>query len=191
MAALVRCTGREGTMRIIIGSDHRGKEIFNLVTEYIRENTEHSLTRLSSGDSVATDYPDIGIRVAEDVGAGKFDCGILICGTGIGMCVVANKFPGVRAAPCNNEVMAELARKHNDSNVLCLAGDLLGEYSSLQIVEKWLNTEFCGEHHCRRLAKIRAVEAQNYKLPMTTSFESASEQTLETSETPLPLGHLA
>ncbi len=160
-------------MRIIIGSDHRGREIFRLVTEYIGENTDHSLTRLNSFDSAAIDYPDIGIRVAQDVGAGKYDCGILICGTGIVMCVVANKFPGVRAAPCSNEVMAELARKHNDSNVLCLAGDMLGEYSSLQIVEKWLNTGFMGDHHACRLEKIRAVEDRNYRLPTAISFSTS------------------
>ena len=149
-------------MRIIIGSDHRGREIFGLVAEYIQKNTVHSLTLLNGFDAKAIDYPDIGIRVAEDVGMGKFDCGILICGTGIGMCVVANKFPGVRAAPCHNEVVAELARKHNDSNVLCLAGDMLGEGSSLRIVEKWLNTEFLGGRHNDRLKKIRDVESRNY-----------------------------
>ncbi len=159
-------------MRIIIGSDHRGREIFRMVTEYIGENTEHLLTRLNSFDAAPIDYPDIGVQVARDVGAGRYDCGILICGTGIGMCVVANKFPGVRAAPCGNEVVAELARKHNDSNVLCLAGDMLGEYSCVQIVEKWLNTKFIGEHHDRRLEKIRALESRNYRLISTSPCSS-------------------
>lgn len=169
-------------MRIIIGSDHRGKDIFKLVSEYIRENTGHSLTLLDHFDSQPIDYPDIGIRVAKDVGSGKYDCGILICGTGIGMCVVANKFPGVRAAPCNNEVVAELARKHNDSNVLCLAGDMLGESSSVRIVEKWLKTEFIGGCHADRLEKIRNVEAQNYRSP---KVDGPERPTAEVEEKPV------
>lgn len=175
-------------MRIIIGSDHRGKDIFKLVSEYIRENTGHSLTLLDHFDSQPIDYPDIGIRVAKDVGSGKYDCGILICGTGIGMCVVANKFPGVRAAPCNNEVVAELARKHNDSNVLCLAGDMLGESSSVRIVEKWLSTEFIGGRHADRLEKIRDVESRNYN-PSTVTAENGC--TVESEERLVPLASRA
>ncbi len=162
-------------MHIILGSDHRGKEIYCRVAEYIREHTEHSLTQLHNFDSVAIDYPDIGIKVAQGVGAGTYDCGILICGTGIGMCIVANKFPGVRAAPCSNEVVAELARRHNDSNVLCLAGDMLGEYSSWQIVERWLNTPFAGAHHAHRLKKILDLEARNYARMQKSSCDSGIE----------------
>ena len=179
-------------MRIIIGSDHRGKEIFNLVVEYIRNNTDHLLTLANDFESKAIDYPDIGIRVARDVGSGKFDCGILICGTGIGMCVVANKFPGVRAAPCNNEVVAELARKHNDSNVLCLAGDMLGEGSSLRIVEKWLSTKFLGGRHAFRLEQIRELEKRNYSPSKVGLFEDTVELgSPETEDSAIPCANSA
>ena len=111
--------------------------------------------------SEETDYPDIAAKVAQAVSSGAADCGILICGTGIGTCVVANKFPGVRAAPCHNEVSAELSRKHNNANILCLSGDLLGERSSVAVVTIWLASQFEGGRHATRLEKIRQLEVAN------------------------------
>src|SRR5690606_38873857 len=104
------------------------------------------------------DYPDYAAKVARAVSEGEIERGILICGTGVGMCIVANKFAGVRAAPCHDDLTAEMSRLHNDANVLCLSADLLGERLVNRMVEIWLGTEFEGGRHARRLAKIAEFE---------------------------------
>lgn len=144
--------------RIIIGCDHRGEKIMQFIADHVKQYGQFDLAFACSSDGETVDYPDVAAQVGLEISRGNADYGILICGTGIGMCVVANKFPGVRAAPCHNEVAAELSRKHNDSNVLCLAGDTLGERSSLTIVEKWLTTPFAGGRHQVRLEKISLLE---------------------------------
>lgn len=150
--------GKLTKKKIIIGSDHRGLEIQRLISTHFQHVEEFDLITVSEQDDEVVDYPDVAQFVAREVSMGRCDYGILICGTGIGVCVVANKFPGVRAAPCHNEVAAELSRKHNDSNVLCLSGDMLGERSTLTIVEKWLSTPFGGGRHQERLEKIKRIE---------------------------------
>jgi ribose 5-phosphate isomerase B len=156
-------------MKIILGSDHRGKRIRDWILEHGVFH-QYEIFVIDDPSSDLIDYPDVAARAAFEVASGLCDRGILICGTGIGMCVVANKFPGVRAAPCHNEVAAELSRKHNDANILCLAGDLLGERSSLVIVEKWLATPFdCGRHN-NRIEKIKNLESRNYSESLTTEF---------------------
>jgi len=107
------------------------------------------------------DYPDIAAAVAKGVSRGEADRGILICGTGLGMSIAANKVPGVRAAPCHDDLSAELSRRHNDLNVLCLSGDIVGEKIVDRLVEIWLNTPFEGGRHARRLDKIRTMEGEN------------------------------
>ena len=107
-------------------------------------------------DSV--DYPDIAVAVAEKVSQKQVDRGILICGTGIGMAITANKVPGVRAATCHDELTAQMCRRHNDVNVLCLSGDMLGERNLEGLVQVWLSTEFEGGRHARRLDKISELE---------------------------------
>ena len=107
------------------------------------------------------DYPDIAAAVARRVSAGEVDRGILICGTGLGMCIAANKFPGVRAAPCHDDLTAEMSRRHNDLNVLCLSGDILGERLVDRLVAIWLSTEFEGGRHARRVQKISELECSN------------------------------
>ena len=149
-------------MKIILASDHRGLGVLEAILEYLQTLPEHSLTLVTNSPTGAADYPDIAATVARSVASGESDRGILICGTGIGTGVVANKFPGVRAAPCHNEVVAELSRKHNDANILCLSGDLLGERSSVAIVAIWLATQFDGGRHSVRLEKIRQFELANY-----------------------------
>jgi len=109
------------------------------------------------------DYPDIAAEVARRVSRGEVDRGILICGTGMGMCIVANKFPGVRAAPCYDDLSAEVSRRHNDLNVLCLPGEIAGDRSVDRLVTIWLNTTFEGGRHARRLQKIRDLEHHNGK----------------------------
>jgi ribose 5-phosphate isomerase B len=159
-------------MKILIGNDHRGKKIRDLIFKFI--SSDHNVTLIGDNNSVFSDYPDIAAIVASDVASGRYERGILICGTSIGMCIVANKFPGVRAAPCHNEVMAELSRRHNDANILCLAGDILGEQTSLAIVEKWLGTPFESGRHTDRLEKIKTLENQNYSDKIATENSEMS-----------------
>jgi len=148
-------------VKIILASDHRGLSVQAVILEYLQTLSEHSVMLVKDRPGNA-DYPDIAAKVARSVAAGEADRGILICGTGIGTCVVANKFPGVRAAPCHNEVVAELSRRHNNANILCLSGDLLGERSSVAIAAIWLATPFDGGRHSVRLEKIRQLEIANY-----------------------------
>ena len=145
----------------MLASDHRGLDVLETILEYLRTLPEHTVLLVDKNDSDCADYPDIAAKVAQTVASGEADRGILICGTGIGTCVVANKFPGIRAAPCHNEVVAELSRKHNDANVLCLSGDLLGDRSSVAIVAVWLSAKFEGGRHSVRLEKIRQLETAN------------------------------
>ena len=148
-------------MKIILASDHRGLSVRATILEYLQTLPEHTLLCVDAQLPDDADYTDIAAQVAQAVSSGEADRGILICGTGIGTCIVANKFPSVRAAPCHNEVAAELCRKHNDANVLCLSGDLLGERSSVAVVAIWLATQFEGGRHSVRLEKIRRLERRN------------------------------
>ncbi len=111
--------------------------------------------------SDSADYPDFAFRVAQAVSEGRAERGILVCGTGIGMCIAANKVKGVRAAPCHDSVTVEMSRRHNDANVLCLSADLLGEELIGRIVRLWLETEFEGGRHARRVQKITQYEAEH------------------------------
>ena len=108
----------------------------------------------------SVDYPDVAAAVAEAVSDGRADYGVLICGTGIGMCITANKFRGVRAALCSNLVVAELSRRHNNANVLCLSGEFLGLTAIESIVRAWLTTPFDGGRHQRRLDLIAEIERE-------------------------------
>lgn len=145
-------------MKIAIGSDHRGYEVKRrLVTLLERLGHEVLDVGPASGDSV--DYPDFAFQVAQAVSQARVDRGILICGTGIGMCIAANKVPGVRAAPCHDSITAEMSRRHNDANVLCLSADLLGGELLDRMVRIWLETEFEAGRHARRVEKITKFES--------------------------------
>lgn len=146
-------------MRIAVASDHRGKAVKQHVIELL-ERFGHEVIDCGPHDDTPVDYPDYGLMVARYVSRKECDRGILICGTGIGMSIVANKLPGVRAAPCHDDITAELSRRHNDSNVLCLSADLLGQRLIDRMVEIWLTTPFDGGRHARRVEKIRAIERQ-------------------------------
>jgi ribose 5-phosphate isomerase B len=111
-----------------------------------------------SADSV--DYPDFAFAAAKKVSNGEYERGILICGSGIGMCIVANKLPRVRAALCHDINSAKMSREHNDSNVLCLGADLISEKLAQKILKIWLETEFQGGRHLRRVEKIQTIESQ-------------------------------
>lgn len=147
-------------MKIAIGADHRGYSLKGRIRELV-ESRGHTVSDrgTDSGDSV--DYPDFAIPVAEMVAAGEADRGILICGSGIGMSIAANKVRGVRAALCRSVEDAEMTRRHNDSNVLALS-EKSGEDSDIEkLVTTWVDTPFEGGRHLRRINKIAEYEASN------------------------------
>ena len=144
-------------MKVIVGSDHRGQQVKGKILELI-EKLGHEAVNEGTDAECGVDYPDVAAHVAQQVSDGKAERGILICGTGIGMAIAANKFPGIRAAPCHDDLTAEMSRRHNDLNVLCLSADMLGERLIDRMVEIWLKTEFEGGRHARRLDKISELE---------------------------------
>jgi ribose 5-phosphate isomerase B len=149
--------GERVVMRIAVGSDHRGFTAKGKLIDLLKR-LDQEVVDAGPGSSESVDYPDIASLVASQVSNGTVDRGILICGTGIGMCIAANKFPNVRAAPCHDDLTAEMSRRHNDLNVLCLSADMLGEKLIDRMVEIWLKTEFEGGRHARRVEKIAEME---------------------------------
>jgi ribose 5-phosphate isomerase B len=147
-------------MRIAIGSDHRGYEVKRRIDSVLKQ-LGHEVVDFGPQSSESVDYPDYAFQVAQAVSAKQVDRGILICGTGIGMCIAANKVPGVRAAPCHDSITAEMSRRHNDANVLCLSADLLGDELIERMLRIWLETEFEGGRHARRVEKIARFEAES------------------------------
>lgn len=148
-------TKRTGlNMKLAIGADHGGLELKQEVVHYLRtlKNIEVSDFGTATKDSV--DYPDYGKKVSEAVTNGTADRGILICGTGIGMSIVANRYPKVRAALCHDHFTAQMSREHNDANVLVMGERVIGKGVALEIVKTWLETEFAGGRHLLRLNKI-------------------------------------
>jgi ribose 5-phosphate isomerase B len=144
-------------MKIAIGNDHRGCEVKRRIVSILRQ-LGHEVLDVGSDGQESVDYPDLAFQVATAVSEGRVDRGILICGTGIGMCIAANKVRSVRAAPCHDSITAEMSRRHNDANVLCLSADLLGEELIDRMVRIWLTTEFEGGRHARRVEKINTFE---------------------------------
>jgi ribose 5-phosphate isomerase B len=149
-------------MRIAVGSDHRGVEMRAKLVELLR-NLGQEVVDVGCHGLEPVDYPDIAAEVARKVAERHVDRGILICGSGLGMCIAANKIAGIRAAPCYDDVTAELSRRHNDLNVLCLSGDMLGDRLVDRLVEIWLKAPFEGGRHARRLQKIAELEHHNGK----------------------------
>jgi ribose 5-phosphate isomerase B len=146
-------------MRIAIGGDHRGVEAKARLVGTLRE-LGHEVVDVGTNAPESVDYPDYAADVARRVGSGEVDRGILVCGTGIGMCIAANKVRGVRAAPCHDVITAEMSRRHNDANVLCLSSDLTGEELMDRMVRTWLETPFDGGRHARRVDKISKIEQE-------------------------------
>ena len=144
-------------MKIAVGSDHRGFEAKERLKAIIAE-LNHECIDFGTNDGNPVDYPDSAYQVAKAVSEKQADRAILVCATGIGMCIAANKINSVRAALCHDELSAAISRDHNDSNVLCLSGDQIGDVMLRKIVEVWLNTEFSGGRHERRVRKIEAIE---------------------------------
>ncbi|MEM6979359.1 MAG: ribose 5-phosphate isomerase B [Planctomycetota bacterium] len=144
-------------VRVGLASDHRGVGIKSRLVQCLQAEGFEVLDE-GTDSAAPVDYPDFASVIATGIRDGRIDRGILICGTGIGMAIVANKFAGVRAAPCYDEVMVEMSRRHNDANVLCLPGDLIGERPIDDLVLMWLRTEFENGRHRKRVDKIQLVE---------------------------------
>ena len=142
-------------MKIAVASDHRG---FVLKNEIISSLKQYDVVDFGTHDEKSCDYPDYASKVAKAVASGEFERGILICSTGVGMSIAANKVHGIRAALCLNERMAEQSREHIDSNVLVLGADMLSLKKAKAIVSKWISTEFSNEErHARRIGKIEEL----------------------------------
>jgi len=144
-------------MKIAVGSDHRGFEAKQQIKAMI-EQLGHECIDVGTSDSNPVDYPDLAYMAAMAVSNKQAQRAILVCGTGIGMSITANKIKGIRAALCHDELSAQISRHHNDANVLCISGDLTGEVLLRKIVEVWLTTDFSGGRHLRRVKKITAIE---------------------------------
>lgn len=150
-------------MKISLGADHAGFELKDAIKDHL---VAQGLNVLDCGTNSAesVDYPDFAKAVAEHVAAGKADLGILICGTGIGMAISANKVPGIRAANCDTVFEAEMSREHNDANVLTLGARVLNANDAISVADAWLKAKFTrGGRHQRRVDKIRDLENQEVK----------------------------
>ncbi|OIP70267.1 MAG: ribose 5-phosphate isomerase B [Candidatus Infernicultor aquiphilus] len=150
-------------MKIALGSDHGGYQLKENLKKYLKElKVEYQDFGCNSENPV--DYPDVGFKIATEVKNRNYDKGILICGTGIGMSIVANKIKGIRASLCHDVFSARYAREHNDANILTLGGRVIGSGLAKEIVKVWLNTDFSGEErHLKRLNKIKQEEDKIYK----------------------------
>ncbi|MCX7988894.1 MAG: ribose 5-phosphate isomerase B [Thermodesulfovibrio sp.] len=144
-------------MKIAIGADHAGYELKGIITKFIEE-IGYEVIDMGTGTSCSVDYPDYAEAVAKAVSEGIYERGILICGTGIGMSIVANKFKNVRAALCNDLFTAKMSRLHNDANILCMGARVIGTGLAKEIVKTWLTTNFEGDRHLKRLEKLNLIE---------------------------------
>jgi RpiB/LacA/LacB family sugar-phosphate isomerase len=150
-------------MLTAMASDHRGFRLKTELAAFVRK-LGHEVEDLGCFDEAAVDYPDLGQTVAQKVSRGEAERGILICGSGIGMSIVANKFSGVRAALVQDIYSARLAKEHNNANILVLGGMIVGPGLACEMVKTWLEAEFQGGRHLKRLEKIEALERRNFRV---------------------------
>ncbi|MGK9367834.1 ribose 5-phosphate isomerase B [Melioribacter sp. Ez-97] len=148
--------GKKSFEKIAVGSDHTGVKVKKILVELLKDR--YSIEDVGAFTEDSVDYPDIALKVANKVNSGEADCGILIDATGIPSAIAANKIPGIRAATCYNEFSARSSREHNNSNIIVVGARALGEETIKSIVKVWLESEFLGERHQRRLDKITAIE---------------------------------
>lgn len=142
---------------IVIGSDHGGYELKKHIIKYLEDNNiQYNDIGCYSEESV--DYPDIAQKLCAEITAGNAERGILICGTGIGISIAANKIDGIRAAVCSDEYSARMCRRHNNANVLCMGGRVVGSELAISIADVYLNEKFEGGRHQKRIDKIHALE---------------------------------
>jgi ribose 5-phosphate isomerase B len=148
-------------LKIALGADHAGFELKEKVRQYL-VSQGYEVEDHGTASTESVDYPDFAEKVANRVAARDATFGVLVCGTGLGMELAANKVPGVRATPCNDTLSARLAREHNDANVLTLGGRLIDEATARKILDTWLSTPFGGGRHERRVAKIAAIDQRHH-----------------------------
>jgi ribose 5-phosphate isomerase B len=146
-------------MRIAVGSDHAGFELKQQLAEHI-EASGHKVVDLGAHDSVSVDYPDYGSAVGRAVVGGEVDLGVAVCGSGIGICIAANKVSGVRAATVHDVTSARLSREHNNANVMCVGQRFIGPQVALDAVDAFLGANFAGGRHSRRVDKISHLEQE-------------------------------
>ena len=144
-------------MKIAIGCDHGGFEHKNAIAEHLKENG-YTVEDFGIYEQTSVDYPDIAEKLSKSVAAGENELGILVCGTGIGMSIAANKVKGIRAAACSDHYSAKYTRLHNNANVLCLGGRVIGIGTAIELADIFVKTEFEGSRHQRRIDKITALE---------------------------------
>ena len=144
-------------MTIAVGADHAGWTLKESLKAWLIEQG-HDVIDFGTHSPDSVDYPDYAAQVGESVAVGKVERGVLVCGTGLGMAIAANKIPGVRAVACNDRLAARMSREHNDANVLAVGGRLLGREAALEILGIWLDTRFAGGRHVQRVEKIAALE---------------------------------
>jgi ribose 5-phosphate isomerase B len=145
-------------VKIVIGCDHGGFELKEVIKKFLSNEMKVTPDDVGTFSNDSVDYPDIGIKVAKKVQSGEFERGILICGTGIGMSIVANRFPKIRAALCHDTYTARMSREHNNSNILVIGGRITEENLAKEIVRIWLASKFQGGRHQRRLDEITDME---------------------------------
>lgn len=147
---------------IAVGSDHAGYDLKKEIIKHLDESG-YKVKDYGTCDCGSVDYPDFGLAVAEAVNKGECEKGIIICGTGIGISISANKVPGIRAALCTDSYMARMSREHNDANILALGARVVGTGLAIEIVDVWIKTEFLGGKHKKRLDKITEIEEKFFK----------------------------
>lgn len=140
-------------MNIVVGADHGGYELKQRIVDWLKDR-DYAVTDVGCNSTKAVDYPDYAEKAVDEILSGRATCGILICGTGIGMSIAANRHYGIRAANCFDENTAALSREHNNANILCLGGRVVGEDTALKMIKIWLETEFAGGRHQTRIDKF-------------------------------------
>ncbi len=162
-------------MKIALGSDHRGYEAKELIKSLL-QRSGHEVIDFGTDESRVCDYPDYGIPAALAVSRGEADRAVLICGSGVGMSITANKIPGIRAALCQDELTAQMSRKHNDANILCLPAMLVNDPLITRIAESWISAEFEGGRHIKRVDKMMAAEKYCRETDAKTTPEPKKER---------------
>lgn len=147
-------------MKIAIGNDHVGIELKPVIVAYLQD-LGHEVDDFGAFSNERTDYPEYGKKVAESVAAGKSDLGILICGSGVGISIAANKLNGIRAVVCSEPYSAKLSREHNNTNILAFGSRVVGAELAKMIVQNWLDAEFEGGRHAKRVEMIARIEDEN------------------------------
>ena len=146
-------------MKIAIGNDHAAVELKNQIMAYVKE-LGHEVENYGTDATASCNYPDYGEKVARAVAEGRADCGILICGTGVGISIAANKVKGIRAAVCSDVTTARLVKEHNNANISAFGARIVGEELAKDIVKSYLEAEFLGGRHAERVAMIEEIESR-------------------------------